>query len=190
MGALKPEIGPRRQHPGSFVHDLGMGQVAVGEHHNVRLVVPDQVGQLLLGTDGDAFGVQLAGQGGGIHFSFDSGNLRGSEGDDVVMVVVAEEDVEVVKIPPRRPHDDDFLFHPSAPGFNMSFPRFSGLRPAFRTPWNTGPIVSSRSAGPNFFTKEKNHSRGKDITTAPITSFSLKSRLGLLGWLLWQETQE
>ena len=88
------------------MHEFGVGDVAVGEHHLVHLALADDGGQVLLGHDGYPLGVKGTGEGRGIASAIDVRYLRGGEGHHLVMVVIAEVGVEVVEIAPSRPHDD------------------------------------------------------------------------------------
>src|SRR5574341_390928 len=61
--------------------------------------------------DGDALRVQVACQLFGIDASLDIGDLRGGKGYHFVVLVAAEERVEVVEVTSRRAHDDGFDWH-------------------------------------------------------------------------------
>ena len=92
------------------MHDVFVGDVAVGEIDLGHAVLLDQGVELFLGEDGDAVGIELAGQDGRVFPAVDVGNLGGGEGDDLEIRIVAEVGVEVVEIAAGRAHDDDF-FH-------------------------------------------------------------------------------
>ena len=109
-GAEEDEVGAGGQDLGGLVHDVLVGDVAVGEMDVVDLVGGDELVELGLGVDRDALGIELAGQGRGILAAFDVRDLGGGEGDDLVVGIVAEEGVEVVEVAPGGAHDDD-LFH-------------------------------------------------------------------------------
>ena len=81
------------------MHDLLVGHIAVGEHDDVDVEVPDQALEVFLGLDRNAVGISRTGQLSRIRTSLDIGNLRGGEGDDVEVVVVPEVRIEVMKIP-------------------------------------------------------------------------------------------
>ena len=107
--AHQHEVGPLGVDQGGHRHHVGIGDVAVGENNLVDVVLLDQLGDAGLLEDGDSLGIEPAGQGGRILAARDVGDLRGSEGDDLVVGVVAEVGVEVVEIPSRRARDDHFL---------------------------------------------------------------------------------
>ncbi|VTR70718.1 hypothetical protein DESC_830035 [Desulfosarcina cetonica] len=105
------EIGAGGSHLGGLVHDLHVGHVTVGKGHQIDLFSPDQFHQLIVGNNRDALGIAAARQLGRIDPAVDIGNLGGGETDHFVAWVVAEVDIEIVKIPARGPHDDHFLDH-------------------------------------------------------------------------------
>jgi hypothetical protein len=58
-----------------------------------------------------SFGVQRTGQLGRITAAFDIGNLGCGKGYHLDVFTLAKQDVEVVKIPARRSHDDNVPDH-------------------------------------------------------------------------------
>ncbi len=80
------------------MHYVLVGDVAVGEDSLVDIVILNQLLEVVLGVDRDTVGVQIAAQLGRIRAAVDVGNLRSGERDDFVALIVAEVDVEVVKI--------------------------------------------------------------------------------------------
>ena len=109
-GPRRTKRRPGRLDLGGLVHDVLVGDVAVGEVDLGDAVLPDQGVELLFGVDGDAVGVELAGQDGRVLPAVDVGDLGRGEGDDLEVRVVPEIGVEIVEIAPRGAHDDH-LFH-------------------------------------------------------------------------------
>ncbi len=87
-----------------------MRHIAVGENNAIGFVFGDEIAQLLFGINGDALGIQVSRQGCGVSLVRDARYLGGGEGDDLVLIVVAEGDVEIVEVAPRGAHDDDSGF--------------------------------------------------------------------------------
>ena len=59
----------------------------------------------ILGLDGDALRIELAGQGRGILAALDVGDLCGGEGYHLVFRAVSKCDVKIVKVAPGGAHD-------------------------------------------------------------------------------------
>ena len=123
--AEQGEVGAGRERARGAMHDLGMGKVAVGEHHQLDLVRADQRLELGFRRDGDAFRILRAGERGGIAAPGDAGNLRRGKGHDFERRIVAIDDIEVVEIAPGRAHDHDAR---AVAAIHASAPR--GIRPA------------------------------------------------------------
>ena len=106
------EVGPQVHRPPDLLapEDLVAARDRVNErqreHDLVHLLFANQFLQPALRINRDAIWIVDAGKLGGIGPALDVGDLRGREGDDVVQVVVAVDDVEVMKVPAGRPHDD------------------------------------------------------------------------------------
>ena len=109
--AGEQKIGPGGHHLGGLVHQLHMGDVTVGKDHQIDPVVPDQGGQVFLRVKRDACRVKGTRQLRGIDAIVHQGNLGGGKGQHPVVGIILEKQVEIVKIPARRPHDDDFFGH-------------------------------------------------------------------------------
>jgi hypothetical protein len=90
-----------------FVHDILVGHVGIGEYHLVDLVPADEIYQLVFGVDGDAVWVEAPGQLGRIDATCDVWDLGSSKGHDFVLLVVAKENVKVVKVATGSAHDQD-----------------------------------------------------------------------------------
>jgi len=89
------------------VHQCFVGDIAVGKDHLINPLASDQLGQHLLRKYGNAAWVESAGQGGRIAPVADARDLGGGEGDHPGGRIILEDAVEVVKIPPGGPHDED-----------------------------------------------------------------------------------
>ncbi len=83
-----------------------VGDIAVGKDALVNVQILDQLGQIGLGIDGNALGVELARQLGRIAPALNVWNLGRRKGHDLVRVVVPEKGIIVVKIPARCTNDD------------------------------------------------------------------------------------
>ena len=100
------EVGPAGECPAGGVHDVLVGHVAVGEDHEVDLLVGEQVLQLGLGHDLNAVRIERPGQLHGIAAPGDARNLSGrGKRHDLDARVVAVDDVEVMEVAPSGPHD-------------------------------------------------------------------------------------
>src|SRR3972149_5712915 len=75
-------------------------------HAQVRLVRADEAGELLLRVDRDALRVEGPREGRGVPPALDARDLSRGEGDDLVLLVVPEVDVEVVEVAARGAEDD------------------------------------------------------------------------------------
>ena len=85
LGSQKPEIGVRSHRSGSQMHQVLVGNVAVGKHHSVNLVFGDQIFQIVLFENRNAFGIQRSGKFRRITATGNVRNLSGSECDYVVV---------------------------------------------------------------------------------------------------------
>ena len=84
-----------------------MGHVTVGERHLVDVVRRDELGQPGGIDDRDAVRVTRACEHGRVATSRDIRDLACRESHHLDARIVAVDGVEVVKIAPRRAHDDD-----------------------------------------------------------------------------------
>jgi len=101
-----PEICPGRVDPRRLVHDLDVRQIGVRHAAFSNAVSLDQLIELALGMDRDAFRVQLARQLRRIAAIIDVRDLRCGEGHDPMAAVGAVDPVEIVKIAPGGAQDD------------------------------------------------------------------------------------
>ena len=101
------EVGSRCEHERRLVHDLLVREVGVGEDDLVHELAPDQLGEITLVVDRDAFGVEGAGERRRVDPVRDAGDLGGRERHDPGVAVAPEDDVEVVEVAPARAHDHD-----------------------------------------------------------------------------------
>jgi hypothetical protein len=76
-----------------------VGDVGIGKDDLIYGQSGNKLFDLVFGVDGDALGLKGARKGWGVTPPFDVGDLSGSEGDDFISVVLAEEDIEIVEIP-------------------------------------------------------------------------------------------
>src|SRR5512144_1510886 len=104
---VEDELRAAGQGPAGGVHDLLMADVAVAEGHPIRLEVPDDRLELLLGDDRDPFRIARPGELGRIAAARDARDLGGGERDDGALVVLTIEDVEIVEVPAGGPHHHD-----------------------------------------------------------------------------------
>jgi hypothetical protein len=101
------EGGARGKRERADVHHVLVGHIRVGEDDLVDVVLADQVAELVLGVDRDSVGVELAGEERGIDAPRDVRDLRRSERDDLVVLVPAVDDVEVVEVAAGGACDQD-----------------------------------------------------------------------------------
>jgi len=95
-----------RQGHTAFMHDVLMGHIGISEDDLIDLMFPDQVYQRILRHDRDTLGVQAAGQLSRVGSAFNIRNLCSRECHHLVVLVVAEIDIEVVKVAAGRAHDN------------------------------------------------------------------------------------
>ena len=93
------------------MHDFGVLYIAVGKSDQVDGIFPDQPGEVFFRVDGDAIGISVSGQLRRVPAAVDVRDLGRGKSDDAIAGVVFEINVEIVKIPAGRPHDDYFLDH-------------------------------------------------------------------------------
>jgi len=77
----------------------------------------NQIGQFFFGMNRNAMRVRAAREFGGVSTMVDIRDLGSGERDHLVAGVVPEIDVEIMKITPSRPHDNNSFHHgePSLP---------------------------------------------------------------------------
>src|SRR5208282_4126487 len=80
------------------MHEVLVGNIAVGKDHCVNFVFGDQLFEILLFEDGNTFGIEMSGKFRRITASGDVGNLSGGEGDYVIIRIVAKPNVEIVEV--------------------------------------------------------------------------------------------
>jgi hypothetical protein len=105
--AEKREIGARGDGDGGLVHDMGVLDIAVGEHHLVDPVLPADAGEIVLRQDRNAVRVAAAGERGRIGPAGDARDLGGGERHHLEGRIVAKRDIEVMEVAPGGTHDDD-----------------------------------------------------------------------------------
>jgi hypothetical protein len=109
LGPGEHEVRAGRLHDGGKVHHLLVGDVAIGEDAVAHVERADQLGQLCLGVDGDALGIELARQSGRVPAAVDVGDLGRGERHHATGGLVAIHPVEVVEITAGGA-DDDHIF--------------------------------------------------------------------------------
>ena len=115
-GGQQLEAGPGRVDDRPARHHVGVGHVAVRKDDLVDFLLADDGLEVLLGEDRYPPGVVRAGERRRIAPAVDVRNLGGGEGDDLVPVIVAVDDVEVVEVAPGGAHDDGaYALHAASP---------------------------------------------------------------------------
>ena len=89
------------------MHEVYVGDVAIGKDHLVNGLFEDQLFEFLLRVDGNAIGVKGAAQRCRITTVLDARDLSRGERHDFVFGIVTEAKIEGVKISAGRTHDED-----------------------------------------------------------------------------------
>ncbi len=113
-GADENEIGAFTHGKGGLVHHLHMGNITVGKGHQIRPMFFNEPGKPVFREDGDPVRIAFSRKFRGINTIFYGGDLGCRKGNHAVSGIVPEVDIEIVKIPPRGPHDDYFFDHDSS----------------------------------------------------------------------------
>ncbi len=106
-GRVDTEVRPPADHPAPLAHHVVVGNVGVAEPHLIDVVLLDHIFEIRLRKDRNTAGIERPGELRGIRPALDVRDLGGSEGHHLVVLVVAIQTVEVMKIAPSRTHDDD-----------------------------------------------------------------------------------
>jgi len=114
-GSEQEIVGARGERAGGEVHDVLVGDVAVAEDHDVHRELVNQPLEVRLGEDRDPPRIPRAREHRRIHPIRDVRDLGGRERDHLVGGVVAEERVEIVKVPTCCPEDQRPLRHVPSP---------------------------------------------------------------------------
>ena len=89
------------------MHHLFVRHIAIGEDHLIdRLGAADVLERAFI-LDGDAIGIEFAGQRRRITPPGDAGDLRGGEGDHPHRGIIAIDHIEIVEIAPGGAEDQD-----------------------------------------------------------------------------------
>jgi hypothetical protein len=91
------------------VHEVVIGDVAVGEGHEIHCILPDEILESLLGVDRNAVLVHRPRKPRWVKTGPHYGNLGCRERNNLVSSVVPEVHIEVVEIAAGRTHDNDLL---------------------------------------------------------------------------------
>ena len=89
------------------MHHVLVGHVRVGEHNLLDVVLADEIFELGLRANRNAVRIELTGQQRGVDAPCDVRDLRRREGEHVVLLAAAVDDVEIVEVPPGRTRDDN-----------------------------------------------------------------------------------
>ncbi len=108
-GAEQNEIGAGSGDQRRLVHDLAMGDVAVGENHLPDTMAGDQPRQLRFGENRNPLWVAAAGQFRRVEATGNIGDLRGGKSHHPDGGIVPIENIEIVKVAAGRAHDDERL---------------------------------------------------------------------------------
>jgi hypothetical protein len=85
-----------------------MGNVTVSKDYLMNPAVVHNFRKLFLGKNGDPLGIEGPGQFRGEDSVFNAGNLGSGESDYFYGWIIAVTNLEIMKIPSRRAHDEDF----------------------------------------------------------------------------------
>ena len=89
------------------MHDVLVRDVGIRKDDLFGFVPGDHCLELVLGDDRDAVRIELAGERGRVDAALDVGNLRRGEGDHLVVLAAAIDEVEVVEVAARCACDHD-----------------------------------------------------------------------------------
>src|ERR1019366_9595895 len=99
----EPKVRVGSHHARCEVHQVLVGDIAVGEHHCLDALVANQFFQVLLFKDRDPGGIlRTACQFRRVAAACNIGGLGGGEGNHLIVGGVAKNDVEIMKVPARR----------------------------------------------------------------------------------------
>ncbi len=105
LGAKQHEVGAHGHGANPRAHDVLIGDIAVREDGQIGACFREHALEIGLGFNGNPLRIQRSCQRRGIAATVDVGDLGGREGHHLIIGVIAEEDVEVVKIAPGGTHD-------------------------------------------------------------------------------------
>jgi hypothetical protein len=80
------------------MHDIGVGDVAIGKDHHLNSLLRDKALHLLFVSDGYALRIEPASQFGRVAPAGNVGDLGSGEGHNLKLGVMAENDVKVMKV--------------------------------------------------------------------------------------------
>ena len=90
LGSQKPEIGVRSHRARGKMHQVLVGNVAVGKHHRANLILSDQFLDIFLFEDRNAIRIEASGKLRRIAAPRNIGDLSGRECDHLVVGIIAE----------------------------------------------------------------------------------------------------
>ena len=97
-GPEQAEIGTSSHSPRGEMHDVGVGNIGVCEHHIIDAPFSHDGVEFGLGTDLDPVRISPPGELGRIRTVVDVGDLRSGEGNDFDLRIVSKHDVERVEV--------------------------------------------------------------------------------------------
>ena len=97
-GTEEPEIRASRDAARGKMHHRGMGYIAIGKHNHVDAFALDHFFQIVFFHDGNPVGISAPSENRWITAASNVGNLRCSERDHMKLRMIAENDIEVMKI--------------------------------------------------------------------------------------------
>ena len=98
LGSEQPEIGAGGNHARGKVHQVRIGDIAVGEHHSIDIFFGDDLLQIFFLKDGNAFWIEASGEFGWVVTARNIGDLSSGEGHHVIVKILAEYNIKVVKV--------------------------------------------------------------------------------------------
>ena len=115
LGAQQPEIGSCGDRARCQVHQGWIRNVAVGKHHDIHVLVADDLFHRVFFHDRNARRIRCASQLRWVMSSGNVGDLRCGEGDYLKFRVIAKYDVKVMKISSSSSKDENpFHFYGEA----------------------------------------------------------------------------
>jgi len=110
-GAEQEEASSGCIYDGTQVHYMLIRNITVSKVTDVNLEFFNQIWELFLGEDGNAFRIKFSSKSSRVLSPIDVGNLCGSESNNVEVGIVPVEGIEVMEVPSCGANDDNILFH-------------------------------------------------------------------------------
>src|SRR5271167_2165314 len=109
FGSQEPEISIGSHRARAEMHEVLVRNVTVGKHYCVDLVFRDQVLQIFFFEDRYALRIQASGKLRRVTAAGYVGNLSGCECYDVIIGIIAKQNVEIMEIPTCRAKNQNSL---------------------------------------------------------------------------------